>query len=137
MFGDKDEDQARNTAAQAEVDRLDALPLARLAVEVMTRGFGPEGPGGPGKPGTVEDVSGGTVERVDVNEIARQFAPPDDAELWRRLGYIVAEGLQALENAALVRVIWNGGKAHYMATRCGRAAAARNRLDQVLAGDDL
>ena len=32
-------------ATQAEFERLNSLPLVELAVEVMVKGFGPDGPG--------------------------------------------------------------------------------------------
>ena len=50
MFGNKDKRaaasdgrQAANAAFRAEVERLEALPMAQLAAEVMVKGFGPDG----------------------------------------------------------------------------------------------
>jgi hypothetical protein len=45
---------------------------------------------------------------------------------------LVAEGLQLLEDGAFVRVSWNGGHPHYMATRRGRAALSARRIDVLL-----
>ncbi len=49
LFGKKEEggsgpDQM-GALLQAELDRLNALPLKQLASEVMAKGFGPGGPG--------------------------------------------------------------------------------------------
>ncbi len=137
LFGGKDEGQDDVATMQAEIDRLDALSIDRLAEEVMGKGFGPDGPGGPGRPGTLEDLTSSTFERVGVTEIARRFTPAYSAravgpDLIRRLGFIVGEGLQALEHAGLIRVLWNGGQPHYMATRRGRAAAEGNDVAAAL-----
>ena len=50
MFGNKDKREAgsdgmeaANAAFRAEVERLEALPMAQLAAEVMVKGFGPGG----------------------------------------------------------------------------------------------
>lgn len=64
MFGRKDEEkQEKNEqwrqALQAEFDRLNSLPLAQLAAEVMRKGFGPDGPGADD-----EDV---TVGQANIN----------------------------------------------------------------------
>jgi hypothetical protein len=50
MFGNKDKRpaardgrHAANAAFRAEVERLEPLPMAQLAAEVMVKGFGPGG----------------------------------------------------------------------------------------------
>ncbi len=136
--GGDDDGQQAIAAIQAEVGRLDALPLEQLAAEVMITGFGPDGPGGPGKPGTLEDVTTTDFSRVGPIDIARRFSSALSrravgGDLIRRLVNLVAEGLQVLENAALIRVTWQGGQAHYMATRRGRRAVEENALGQALA----
>jgi hypothetical protein len=105
----------------------------------MITGFGPDGPGAPGQPGTVEDVTTTDFSRLGVTDIARRFSPafssrPVGSDLIRTLMNLVAEGLQVLENAALVRVSWQGGQAHYMATRRLRRAVQENTLAQALGG---
>ncbi len=138
LFGHKDDDDQDDVATmQAEIDRVDALPMPQLAAELMMKGFGPDGPGGPGKPGTLEDPASVTFLRVGVTDIAQLLTPAYAGrgvgnDLVRRLDFIVAEGLQALENAGLVRVLWTGGHAHYMATRRGRAAAAGNEIEAAV-----
>jgi len=125
------------TAIQAEIARLAALSLPRLAAEVMAAGFGPDGPGAPDKPGTIEDPATVTFERVGSTEIARRLTPAFGgrgvgADLTGTLMNLVAEGLQLLEGGAFVRVSWTGGHAHYMATRRGRAALSAGRIDVLL-----
>ena len=139
LFGGHDDDQATGDveAMSAEIARLEGLTLSQLAAEVMTKGFGPDGPGGPGRPGTIEDLETNTYARVGATEIARLMTPAFGAravggDLIRRLTNVVAEGLQVLENAALVRASWNGGQPHYMATRLGRAVVSEGRVEQAL-----
>ncbi len=132
---DRDDDDV--TAIQGEIARLEALPLPRLAAEVMALGFGPDGPGAPGNPGTIEDPATVSFTRVGSTEIARRLTPAFGgrgvgSNLTGRLMNLVAEGLQLLENGAFVRVSWNGGHPHYMATRRGRAALTAGRIDVLL-----
>jgi hypothetical protein len=119
----------------AEIARLEGLALSQLAAEVMARGFGPDGPGAPGKPGTIEAPSS-SAERVRLNDIARVATPAfiasDDAAEQTHIGNLVAEALQALELAALVRVDWRGGTESYFATRRGRKALAGGEVEQLV-----
>ena len=128
-------DRENVAAMQAEIERLDRLPLNRLAAEVMIKGFGPGGPGGPGQPGTIEDPAG--VRRIHLEDIASQFTPAFQArgvgpELNKRLLNLIAEGLQILENAALVRVSYRGNAENHLATRRGRQAVERGDLELIL-----
>ena len=146
LFGGKHDDEQGPTpgggddavaTVQAEIARLSALALPRLAAEVMAAGFGPDGPGSPGKPGTIEDPATVTFDRVGSTEIARRLTPAFGGrdvgpDLTGALMNLVAEGLQLLENGAFVRVSWNGGHPHYMATRRGRAALDAGRIDGLL-----
>jgi hypothetical protein len=138
LFGKKDdtEDARTGPAAGTEIARLEGLPLATLGAEVMTKAFGPDGPGGPGQSGTIE-APGLSAERLRLNEIVAAVTPAytetDDATEQLRLGNLVAEGLQALELAALVRVTWRGGTEDFTATRRGRAAQASGEVEQLVA----
>ncbi len=134
LFGHKDDAADDVAAMNAEIERVAALTLPQLGAEVMDRGFGADGPGGPGKPGSLE--APGDV-RVGLSDIARSFTPAYAGrgvgrEQTMRFDQLVAEGLQVLENAALVRVAWNGGMAHYIATRLGRASAQRGDVERTL-----
>ena len=126
-------------AVNAEIDRLGALPLPELAAELMVRGFGPGGPGVPGRPGTLEAPTL-TPERVGLNDLARALTPAYTAraagpEQQVRLSHLVAEALQALEHAPLVRVSWRGGMENYLATRAGRAALEAGAVADLLTAD--
>jgi hypothetical protein len=142
--GGKEDDQADVAAFRAEIARVSSLPLAQLAAEVMARGFGPDGPGGPGKPGTVEAPAVLPVPRATADRIAAEFTPAYRSrsvpvQLKVSLGYLIAEGLQVLEHACLVRVQWHHdiGGLDYAATRLGRAALAQSGVERVLAGGAL
>ena len=145
LFGGKHDDQDAGpsggddevAAVRGEIARLSALSLPRLASEVMAAGFGPDGPGAPGRPGTIEEPATLIFERVGSTEIARRLTPAFGGrqvgpDLSGGLMNLVAEGLQLLENGAFVRVSWNGGHPHYMATRRGRAALSADRIDVLL-----
>ena len=125
-----------DVAAMAdEIERVGSLAPPSLAVEVMIKGFGPEGPGAPGRPGTIEEPLG--AFRVGLEDIARQFAPTFGGravgpEQKKRLMNLIAEGLQILENAALVRVSNRGGYEHYLATRRGRAAVEQHEIERII-----
>jgi hypothetical protein len=150
MRGRKDEDkqdkqqlteQWRRTM-QAEFERLDALPLTELAAEVTTKVFGPGGPGAD------EDANTSGREHFLIGPTARsisfQFLPdrafsfqtptPEDNKLRERLVRLVAEGLQQLEHASLVRcqLHTTSGPLDWVSTRRGRAALARGEIRDSL-----
>ncbi|HEX3841778.1 MAG TPA: hypothetical protein VHU85_13375 [Acidimicrobiales bacterium] len=134
--GDGNQDQTDKDALQAEVDRLDSLPLPELAAEVMAKGFGPGGQGAD-KDGTVT-VGGPNINAgVTVAALAADFVPgAADEGLRVRRDRLVAEGFQALEHAALVRAQLHTamGSLDYTVTRTGRAALESNSVAQILSG---
>ena len=138
LFGGKESNPADAAAVNAEIDRLGSMPLPRLAAEVMVRGFGPGGPGAPGQPGTIEASARLTaVVYVGETEIARAVTPAfasraGTADQYNWLRALVAEALQALEHASLVRVTWHSGNQHYIATRRGRRAVAQGMVERYL-----
>ncbi|HEY6276814.1 MAG TPA: hypothetical protein VIX86_10830 [Streptosporangiaceae bacterium] len=141
MSRSNEADQAAIAAMQAETDRVTALPLAQLAAEVMGKGFGPGGPGGPGQPGTLEAPTGNAAPRTTVGTIAMQFTPAYQAravnwDMQAALNQILAEALQLLEHAALVRAEAhsNVGGLCYVATRRGRAALAAGEVERIVGG---
>jgi hypothetical protein len=143
-FGGQKDDHTGVAAFTAEVARVNSLPLAQLAAEVMARGFGPDGPGGPGKPGTIEAPARLSVPRTTADRIAAEFSPAYRSrsvpvQLKVSLDYLIAEGLQVLEHACLVRVQSHRdiGGLDYAATRLGRAALAQGAVERVLAGGAL
>ncbi len=138
LFGHKDEDQPDAAALQAEIERLDALPLVQLAAEVMANGFGPSGPG-EDKEQTVTvggpNINAGTT----VGEIALEFAPGGttqsaDEQLRQRLLRLVAEGVQELEHASLIRAQLHTsmGSLDYALTRRGRSALQQGAVERAI-----
>lgn len=146
-FGHKDDDKQEmlaqwRVATQAEFERLNALPMMELATEVMIRGFGP------GSPGADDDAI--TLGQANVNAgptaqaISYAFAPeraftfpvptPEDVKLRDRIAKLVAEGLQELEHASLVRCQMQTamGYLDWTATRRGRAALERSEVQRLL-----
>jgi hypothetical protein len=139
LFGKKSDDgEAQATGPQAgeEIARLEGLALPDLAAEVMAKCFGPGGPGEPGRPGTIE-APGLADERVRLNDVAGAVSPAytatSDATEQLRIANLIAEGLQALELAALIRVTWRGGTEDFRATRRGRGGQERGEVQRQVA----
>ena len=127
-------------AAQAEVERLSSLPLTELAAEVMIKGFGPGAPGAGDAIGTGQAYprTGPTAGLISFEFVAeRGFSfpvpGPDEIALREQVAMLVAEGLQQLEHASLVRC----QRAHsedlnWTATRLGHTALDRGEVPQML-----
>jgi|SRR5215471_4463442 len=130
-FGHEKKD-AENAKLHAELERISALGLQQLAVEVMTKGFGPGGPAEQQPEGL------GTIAGA-FNPAEGFFGIDDDALVM--MAVVVAEGLQVLEHACLVREVFSGGDVaslDYTATRFGRAALAEpDGVEKVLSGGSL
>jgi hypothetical protein len=140
MFGNKgnravasDGREAANAAFRAEVERLEALPIAQVAAEVMVKGFGPGGY----LPDFVRREPY-AVATAHVRNVAEMFEPEGarDADLYERLSEVVGEGLQVLEHESLIwaRSIAEGLGVGYAATRRGRAALEADASEQTLSG---
>ena len=138
MFGNKDKHAAANdgkaaayAALGAEVERLEALPMAQLAAEVMARGFGPGGY----LPGFVQREPY-AVASAHVRNIAKMFEPEGarDTDLYKRLYQVVGEGLQVLEHESLIwaRSVAEGFGVGYAPTRRGLAALEAGAVEQAL-----
>jgi hypothetical protein len=150
LFGHKDRQAAKDTddhmnaTLQAELDRLGSLSIEDLAAEVMVKGFGPGGPGQDDDHVTVGQQNANSGP--DVYDIAHVFVdyggtylygtPSPEEILWRGILKLVAEGLQELEHASLIRMQMHTsmGSFDYAATRRGRAALERGDVQQILAG---
>jgi len=138
MFGNKDNraaasdgKQAANAALRAEVERLEALPMAQLAAEVMVKGFGPGG--------YLPDFMRRepyAVAAAHVRNIAKMFEPQGarDVDLYKRLSEVIGEGLQVLEHQSLIwaRSVAEGFGIGYAPTRRGRAALEAGAVEQAL-----
>lgn len=132
------------TAMQAEYERLYAMPLPDLAAEVMARAFGPGGPGHNDAAITVAHDSNYTGPTVLA--ISELFVPdfnwgweeqgPDDRNLREQIVKLVAEGLQVLEHASLVRcqIHHAMGTFDWAATRYGRAVLEQGQVQAVVQG---
>jgi hypothetical protein len=146
-FGRKDDDKQARIAqwqqtANAELSRITALPLADLAAEVFTKGFGPGGPGADDDKISVgqANISAGPTASDITHLLVPDrpgFPSPDDLALMGKMERIVAEALQALEHASLVRTQIHTamGSFDFAATRKGRAALEQGTVQKLLAAE--
>jgi hypothetical protein len=150
MFGRKDEGKQDKQehleqwrlAMQTAFERLSALPLIELATEVMVKGFGPGGPAADDDAITLGQANANAGPTAEL--ISFEFAPergftfplptPEDFKLRERIAKLVAEGLQELEHASLVRFQMHTamGYLDWAATRRGRAALERGEVERIL-----
>jgi hypothetical protein len=132
------------SAMQAEYERLYPMPLPDLAAEIMARAFGP---GGPGYNDDAITVGHSTTDRgPTILGISEAFVPdfdfgweergPEDRILRERIVKLIAEGLQMLEHASLVRcqIHYEMDAFDYAATRYGRAMLEQGQIQAVLRG---
>jgi hypothetical protein len=121
LFGNKEEKQAQDAAAKAEADRLAALPVPELAVEILPA-FGPDGPGkGEKEIGTLQ------VGMFLMDDFPRgnQFVKP--------LVEPIREGFQALQNAGLIELrVHNTGGSNVRSTRLGLEAIEAGNAGEYL-----
>jgi hypothetical protein len=125
LFGNRAEKAQKAAAAQAETDRLLALPLADLAAEIMPA-FGPGG---------IDAGSGHSQGAIEVTTwLLSSFS---GSVKYRQpiLGPVI-EGLQVLDNAGLVERRAFGGGSTYHATRLGEASLADGSVSRRLNGSD-
>lgn len=124
LFGKSEEKAAQEEAVGAEVGRLNALPVADLAMELIPA-FGPDGA-----------RAGKEINSLQASTwLMRSY--PGGGKYLRRLHTAVCEGLQLLERVGLVEVL--GGRrgsvatgAHLRATRLGEQALAAGDLRRYL-----
>jgi hypothetical protein len=113
LFGNRGEKAAQEAAAQAETERLLALPVADLAAEIMPA-FGPDG------------IQAGSGHRQGPMEVTSWLLASFSKKVKYRqpiLGPTI-EALQALDNAGLLERRSFGGGSTYHATRLGETALA-------------
>lgn len=135
-----------------KLERITALPVSELGVEVMTLAFGSgQDPENNGR--LVEEITEAIspTPRISLlrdttiraqRQAAQEAADPDsDRAKWNRLNDIVGEGMQALEKALLVttKTRWTGvtNEVVYVATRLGREALEQSAVDRILTGGTL
>lgn len=142
LFGSRAERSAEADALEAEIERLDQLPLPALAAEVMGKAFGPGAAWeDPEEEVTVGGPSGGAGATVEA--IATVLAPDGstrvvDDRTRLRLERLVAEGAQALEHASLIRAQVHTAMDgfDYTPTRLGRTVLAAGAVAEVVGGGE-
>jgi hypothetical protein len=140
-FGrNEDATESRDSVLQAAADRLEALSMSQLATEVMANAFGPDGPQADRKV-TVDGAPIGAGPTVSA--IVARFVGSDKwdrakrEDSYERLKRLIAEGLQTLEHAALIRAQVHSGILNYALTRSGQAALEQHAVERILGGDRL
>jgi hypothetical protein len=138
LFGGRDDDGAEDGALQAEVERLDRLPLPELAAEVMAKAFGPgaewEDPEEEVTVGGPNVGAGATVAGIAAAMAPGGSTRGADEKTLVRLQRLVAEGVQALEHAALIRpqLHTSMNSLDYTPTRLGRKVLATGAVAEVV-----
>jgi hypothetical protein len=125
LFHKSDDKIAKEAAAQAEFDRLNALSPADLALEVMPA-FGPEGPHGHGP--------NGGINILQALLWLNQAHFPSGISYVSQLQEPVREAIQALDHAGLVLTSAGQQGAWTGATRLGLASLADGTLGQRVGG---
>lgn len=126
LFGGDAKKTEGHDALAAERMRLEGMPLADLAAEVMTRTWGPGGPAGTGESETGE---------LTMLHIVKQFNPDGrvfgvDHAAVGAIQSVVEEAVQRLEHAELVVIRYRGGSSSTLSYRPTRAG-----LEAIAAGD--
>jgi hypothetical protein len=138
LFGSRGDLGAEAAELGAEIERLDQLPLSALAAEVMAKAFGP---GAAWEDPEEEVTVGGPTARAGatVHGIATAMAPEGstkaaDERTWLRLQRLIAEAVQVLEHAALIRpqVHLAIEGIDYTPTRFGRTVLAAGAVAEVV-----
>jgi hypothetical protein len=130
LFRKSEEKAAREAAGQAEFERVIALPVADLAGDLMPA-FGPDG-----LHALHERDSDSPGSGINLFQLARWLGTtycPSGGTYARELMEPVRQGLQRLENAALV-LGTEGHQATWGVTRLGQTALADGTVQDHLAG---
>jgi hypothetical protein len=141
LFGGRGDRSLELSELEDAIERLDRLPLPALAAEVMAKAFGPgaeaEDPEEEVTVGGPNDGAGATVEDIATGMAPGGTTKGADERTRLRLQRLVAEGVQALEHAALIRpqmhTAMNG--LDYTPTRLGRKVLAAGAVAAVVAGE--
>jgi hypothetical protein len=120
---------------EAELQRLDALPVSALAAEVLNKAFQAEYEPDSGMKEVGDVIDAMLPPHGEYSGPFYKWPRPSTAEY--RLRDLVREGLQVLEHARLLMpkgYSTNGNWYHsgYVTTRLGRAAMADGSVEQVL-----
>jgi hypothetical protein len=142
LFGSRVDRGIEADALEAEIERLDQLPLPLLAAEVMGKAFGPgaewEDPEEEVTVGGPNDGAGATVEMITTAMAPDGTTKSVDDSTRLRLWRLVAEAMQALEHASLIRAQMHTamGGFDYTPTRLGRTVLAAGAVAEVVGGGE-
>jgi hypothetical protein len=133
LFGGGEEKDAQTAALAAERERISALPLERLAEEVMLKVWG--------RGGTADAYENEDVQ-LELYDVAKPFNPTEDifgVDLMplNEIQQLLEEALQLLQHAGLVVMSFSGGDTsslYFRPTRAGLLAIDRGEVADRLAG---
>jgi hypothetical protein len=139
LFGSRGDRSAEAAELEAAAERLERMPLPALAAAVMAKAFGP---GAEWEDPEEEVTVGGPGARAGatVAAIAAAMAPDGSTKAGERtrlrLQRLVAEAVQVLEHAELIRAQSHAAMEglDYTPTRLGRTALAAGAVAEVLGG---
>jgi hypothetical protein len=141
LFGSRGDRSAEADELEAEIERLDRLPLSALAGEVMARAFGP----GAAWQDPEEEVTvggpavgaGATVVGIAAAMMPEGSTRGAEERTRLRLQRLVAEAVQALEHAALIRPQIHAATEGFdhTPTRLGRKVLAAGAVAEVIGGE--
>jgi hypothetical protein len=143
LFGSRADRGKEADVLEAEIERLDQLPLPALAAEVMDKAFGPgaewEDPEEEVTVGGPNDGAGATVEAIATAMAPDRAIRAVDEPTRLRLQRLVAEGVQRLEHASLIRAQMHTamGGFDYTPTRLGRTVLAAGAVAEVVGGGEV
>jgi hypothetical protein len=141
LFGGRGDQSVEAGQLEAEIERLDRLPLPALAAEVMAKAFGPgaewEDPEEEVTIGGPNVAAGATVVGIATDMAPGASTRGADERTRLRLQRLVAEGVQALEHAALIRPQSHTAMEglDYTPTRLGRKVLAAGAVAEVVGGE--
>lgn len=141
LFGSRGGRSAEAAELEAVVERLEQMPLPGLAAEVMAKAFGPgaewEDPEEEVTVGGPAARAGATVAGIATAMTPDESAKGADERTWLRLQRVVAEAVQVLEHAALIRPQMHTAMndLDYTPTRLGRTVLAAGAVAEVAGGD--
>jgi hypothetical protein len=139
LFGGRGAVDEEGGALEAEIQRLEGLTMAALAAEVMAKAFGPgadyEDPEEKVTVGGPNADAGATVEGITPDMAPGRTTKGADEKTCLRLQRLVAEGVQVLEHAGLIRPQMHTAmnELDYTLTRFGRKVLAAGKVEEVVA----
>lgn len=145
MFGKnkeqkKGQEQADQAAVQAELERLQAMPIEQVAAEVMTRTFVPSGPfGGDLRANAVADCFLPDAMRRQPSRLLNHPLTGHEGGPYWQLKPLVREALQVLEQKGLIIFEPQAGglPGNFRLTQLGTEALTQDAVGRVIGGGSL